>query len=504
MFSKEKDYLGVLLTQEVIKVAHLKVAGAEHKVVEVIKQDLRADNEADWPKVIHDVLNGLHVKNPLVVCAIPANVVTTKNIEIPSLDPQEIRSIIDLQAGRHTPYSREEILIGYVNIGIFQRNYTKILLIIINRNVIKKQLDLLDQSGIKVDKFHFVPEGIARFYARAMNVKEEETPVGIIDIGHTTTEYIVEFNRTVAMCRSLPIGFVNLIKEGPSAQEKLLAELQKSQEAYQNEDINKLPETYILTSDDTKVKELQPFLQDKLKANVRVLPYLDHIQASQPVMMKLVSDYNDESFLNVIGLVAAIADLQVDLTPDEVKTQRAIEEKGREIIKSGAFGIIAFILVCAIFFSKIYFKGLALNSLEEDYQKKRRSVVVLDRTAQKTRIIKDFINTRMTSLDIINEIYKLIPEEIYLQTILIDENGTINLDGVSESMSRVFNFVSALEDSALFKSVKTKSTTAKKDRGKDVAAFEISFRLESAKDEEEPAEKEAPPKNAKKVEEPAE
>jgi hypothetical protein len=39
-----------------------------------------------------------------------------------------------------------------------------------------------------------------------------------------------------------------------------------------------------------------------------------------------------------------------------------------------------------------------------------------------------------------------------------------------------------LEDSDLFKSVKTRSTTAKKDRGKDAAAFDIVFKLESAPD----------------------
>ena len=51
-------------------------------------------------------------------------------------------------------------------------------------------------------------------------------------------------------------------------------------------------------------------------------------------------------------------------------------------------------------------------------------------------------------------------------------------------MSRVFNFVTALEEAELFKNVKTRSTTAKKDRGKDVAAFEITLKLEWAEEED--------------------
>jgi len=52
-------------------------------------------------------------------------------------------------------------------------------------------------------------------------------------------------------------------------------------------------------------------------------------------------------------------------------------------------------------------------------------------------------------------------------------------------MSQVFALVGTLEDSGIFKGVKTKSTTAKKERGKDVASFEIVFMLESAEDGDE-------------------
>jgi hypothetical protein len=47
-------------------------------------------------------------------------------------------------------------------------------------------------------------------------------------------------------------------------------------------------------------------------------------------------------------------------------------------------------------------------------------------------------------------------------------------------MSKVFSFVTALEASPLFEGVKTKSTSTKKERGKEVAAFEIIMKLTSA------------------------
>ena len=44
---------------------------------------------------------------------------------------------IDLQAGRHTPFSREEILMDYLNIGTYRKNYTEVLLVIVNSNAVR-------------------------------------------------------------------------------------------------------------------------------------------------------------------------------------------------------------------------------------------------------------------------------------------------------------------------------------------------------------------------------
>ena len=223
-------------------------------MIGVTKRDVRQVQETELPGIIRSCMEELKIKKANAFCTIPASLVTTKNIEIPSLDQEEIKSIIDLQAGRHTPFSREEILVGHINIGVFQRNYTKILLVIVNRETIKQQMHIFEEAGIIVDKVLFVPEGISHFYANILDVKEDDVPVGIIDIANEISSFAIEFNKTVATCRSIPVGMSHLIKEGKEAQERLADEVLNSIEAYQSEDISKVPETFILTSDDEKVE----------------------------------------------------------------------------------------------------------------------------------------------------------------------------------------------------------------------------------------------------------
>lgn len=487
-FKKESDTMVMILDETTFKVAQFRISANEKHLVNVVRRDVRDVPPEGVPPIVQETLAEFNVKKPRVVLAVPASFAITKNIEIPSLDQEEIRSIIDLQAGRHTPYPREEILVGYITIGVFQRNYTKVLLVLVNRTVIKKQLGLLAEAGVRVVKVVFSPEASARFYAEAMQVKEEDIPVGIIDIAGQSTLFLVEFNKTVAMCRNIPLGLAHLIKEGAGAREKLLTEIAQSLETYQSEDINRLPESFVLTSDDAKIKDLQPDLQTRLKANIKMMPYRELVTGPEPLMHKMASEYPDDSFLDVVAAALTGDKLLVDLTPEEVKTEQVLEEKGKEVVKASVLAVVLLILICGIFFSKLYFKSLLLEKVEEEYTAKRKAVLALDRIDQRTRIVKAYVNSRMVSLDVLGTLYTLIPNEIYLDSITLEDDGSISIQGVSESMSRVFNFVTRLEESEIFKNVKTKSTTAKKDRGKDVAAFEIAFRLESAPDDEQSAE----------------
>ncbi|MFA5088354.1 MAG: PilN domain-containing protein [Candidatus Omnitrophota bacterium] len=486
MFTGSRDYVSITVADGILKAVHVRGSMNDLRVMNIVRRDIKDVPDEELGKLLLSVMDALEIKKASALYVLPANIATTKNIEIPSIDPQEIKSIIDLQAGRHTPFSREEILVGSINIGIHSRNYTKVLLIIVNRQIVKKYLNIFEQAGLKIDKVVFAPEAKARFYGKVLNLKEDDAPIGVIDVGKRSTDFIVEAGRTVIASRNIPLGLENLLKDGPEAMKKLVDELAQSIETYRNEDINKVPETYLLTSDDSKIKELQVMLHEKLKANIKILPCLDHVVAMQSVLLKIVSEYDDESFLDIIAPLSVMDGMQVDLTPDEVKIQRSIEEQGHQVIKSGAFAIILLLLICAIFFTKIYFRGLYLNKLSSEFEVKRKLVEDLEQIATNTRIVKDYLGSRMVSLDVIKELYDKMPNEMYLKSVTLEDDGSISLDGVSETRSTAFAFITILEDSKLFKNAKMVSSSAKKERGKDVSAFQISFQLESAVNKEEP------------------
>ena len=224
MFGADKKYLTISINDGFIKIAQAASSGNLEKVA---RGPFAANSAADeTAKVLKSLLPSFDRKLP-VICVIPASAATAKNIEVPSTDPEEIKSIINLQASRHTPYSREEVLISYINLGINASNNTRLLLVIAHRDMVKDRISILEKAGLDVDKILFAPEAQARFYAKALNLKRDALPQGVIDFSLNATSYIVISKGSLLFVRHIPIGLKSLI-EGADAPLKLQEELKKS------------------------------------------------------------------------------------------------------------------------------------------------------------------------------------------------------------------------------------------------------------------------------------
>jgi len=126
-----RDVVCVSLSGDNLKLAYAKISPTRKELVDLVSYEIQGLSDEEITKSIQSSLTSLRLSSPEVIIIIPSHATIAKNIEIPSLSEEEIREIVDLQAGRHTPYSREEIIIDYINIGAYRENYTKILLIIV-------------------------------------------------------------------------------------------------------------------------------------------------------------------------------------------------------------------------------------------------------------------------------------------------------------------------------------------------------------------------------------
>ncbi len=484
MWKKSKDNICISITDQEVKAVLIKGNASNARVINAAIKDVADVKPDELPKVLASALKPVKAKGANVCLIAPPTTITTKNIEIPSTNQEEIQSIVSLQAGRHTPFARDEIQIGYVNIGVHKNNYSKVLLVIVNKSALKEQISVLSRAGLKVSKVFFAPESVAEYYANALGLKGKEETVGIIDVGKLATEFVLISNGVVATSRNIPVGKDSLSAEGDAAKERLIEEISKTVEASQTEEIIDAPSKYVLANDDPVLRDLQAGIEDKLKVTTEIVPYIDKVNVPKGVLKKIATDYAAHSFLEVIAPAAYAEGRAIDLLPEEIQIQEMIASQGKEIFRIAILSFFLLVVVGSLFSAKMYYSSQVLEKYTEKYAENKEKVAFLEDVSLRTKIVKRFLDDRMTSLEIIDHLYQEIPKEIYLTNIMIDGNNRIRLEGISDIGSLIHELVTQLGQSEYFAKVDLMATSSRKDRGKDVHAFEIVIQLTAPEEED--------------------
>ncbi|MCK5012454.1 MAG: pilus assembly protein PilM [Candidatus Omnitrophica bacterium] len=473
-----KDIICVSLSTDNLKLAYAKISPTRKELVDLVSYEIQGLSDDEITKSIQSSLDSLKLYEPEVIVTVPSHATIAKNIEIPSLDAREIREIVDLQAGRHTPYSREEIVIDYINIGAYRENYTKILLIIVTLSVIRRQIDILERAGLRVEKVYFTPEVVTRLSSSVLKITQSPTVQTFIHIDAHFTDFINICKGEVIFVRSIPIGKQHLTSEQDRYQMRFIDEVKKSLETYQSEDIGAMPEEIILTGSIREGSGLQDLIGKMLYVPVKFFSYLDHAPMSSEELKKSLS-VGQDSFLDVIAPLIGPAGTHINLIPEEIKLRKKFEEKSKDLVTAGVYILTILAMLCLMLISKIYFKASYLKNLNETYDSVIQASKRLEKNFSQIRLIKRELKDRHIAMEVLAELYNLIPTDIQLNGIKFSLQGRFSIEGNSRTMGTVFSFIGDMEESEFFKNVESKRTTKRKEDGEEIVDFEIICTFEN-------------------------
>lgn len=474
-----KEVVCIDLNSDRLKLARAKCLPNKKEITDLVIKDVHGLTGSDVAMVIKNLFKEMGAKGLNVSCVLSSQLVMTKNIEVPSRNSKEIEEIITLQSGRYTPYSREEIIVDYINIGVYKQNYTKVLLVMVPLKVIKNQFEILNEAGLEIDKISISPEAICHVYSRTSKFKAEDTPISIIHINDNSTDFTISFRSKAIFIRNFPIGAKHFLTDREICKEKFTAEVKRSLESYQSEDIERTPNRIILTGATEAIEDIKIVLDETLYIPTEIVLYFDRFSIRKDVL-NFASTLKQTPFLDVISPLLASDELVIDLVPEEIKVKKKLEAKGREIIKMGILIMAVFVLVCGILMGNVHLKSAYLTKLTQKYLSVNQQAQTLERDFARMQIIRNYLSNRGYPLEILSELYSVILPDIYFNNIKFDEKG-ISIRGTSESMSTVFTLVSEMEQSKYFQNVKTKYTTKRKEDDKDLTDFQITCALEGVK-----------------------
>ncbi|MCX5699844.1 MAG: PilN domain-containing protein [Candidatus Omnitrophica bacterium] len=403
--------------------------------------------------------------NPLIV-SLPRAQATCRYLKIPSKIPSEVEQIASLQAPRYLPYQANELITAYQPILVDQDGYTHINLFIAHRDVIEDYTKIFKKLNVKNYSVFLSSVGLLNLYY-TLNPQIKSSAI-LIDIDADQAQIAIVnkdnffFSRSFKVPRNLP-EWENVITQ----------EINKTRNACLKETSYQDPEKIVIFGSPDNFQSLTEIVNKQTAIPVEIFPYWQKLSFPQ-VLLNQVSG-SGVSYAHLVGLGLKSIPESASLLPPEIRSQARNNLKAREKLR-----VVYFLLCVVIIFAlgvlknidnKVRFLGYVkaeLNKIEKD----ARSIEGLQ---ERVEFVEKSHQKKPSALDILYELHQIIPEEVVLTNFSYDQSGQIVLRGQTPQMNNIFEFVTRLEQSAVFRSFETKVRYAsnKKSSVGDLIDFEI-------------------------------
>jgi Tfp pilus assembly protein PilN len=367
---------------------------------------------------------------------IPRHLVTLRFIELPSTEPSEIIQMADFQALKQLPYTKEEIISSYRNLGSYKKGFSSLMLVIVKRQIVEQ---IMTEALAKPDIIVFETE---LFYLNLLRlgIPRQDKLVMAIEIHKDYSEIIALDNKRPIFSR----GFKN---------EEFFEELERSMVAYEREkNIRDIDEVAIVHQSDLSIENIKQNIVGYFKIPINYYEY-----KQDPNIFRLP--------------------LEINLLPKELIERQFYKQSYKEILLTYMLLLVMLAMMVSFFLFKLHERDRFIAMFSDKADRIQAEVDTLNNFIKKIDALKSQNKAGGLIMDILNESYKLIPGDIILSGLNYDGKDAIYYKGVTGDMSSVFNFVKVLEKSQYFEKVEVKYATKKEAGNREITDFNIACRI---------------------------
>lgn len=470
----KKNTIVIEIGNDWIKICQLRFQ-KEKQVIDKIKLLKLASIKGAVSHLLSQEIKDFSVNKAQVNLLIPRHLATVRVLSLPSSNEQEIVDMINLQVDKQTPYSKDEIVFSHYTIKVLDNGYAKVMLVIVRRAIIQERIEELERAGIIVSKVVLGTEGIYEQVKSFLKSRQKNGVYMFLDIDSNFCDCIVLDRDKLVFSRSIFIGANHLIYADLKECERFINEVETSLDLYRKEYSYEGNLSIFLTGAVRDLSKLNGLLAQRFLVPVEtIMP--DGIVSFQPGIKEILCSprVSCVSVTALTGALISTKEKMFNLTPVELQLAHLVEERRRKLTLIGILIIAIVMMVSFLFSMDIYHQTMYLSQLNQQMAKINNEAKEVEMMRERVQIIEQRLDARGTSLQLLQELYKLVPKEIYFSHISIEEKNRVILKGRGYAMSDVFAFVPILEGSPYFENVKTTHTTTRKEKDEEFAEFEIT------------------------------
>ena len=463
--SSRKSVVAVEIGSDWVKVAHCEAMRGGMGLSRLCLERVGTIDSTHCADVLSQAFRDQRFPRGRVIGYVPRQMVTIRMLELPSVDAGEIADMVDLQAGKQTPYSKDEIVSDYMAIGPGREGYTKVMLVIVQRSVVRQRFHIMEEAGLEIERMSVSTEGLANWF-RLAEAGQGIAPTVVLDVDSFYTDVAVISGGNVGFTRSVLIGANQLIEEPDRWREKFAREVKRSLEVCQTESPGLTPGRIVVTGAGPNVVGLADYLGKELNLPATDVDALAAVKRVPKEPDPRSPDFRCVSLVPLLGMVAPGA-LQFNLVPDSVSLRRTLLEKAKSLTALGMLLMALLVSASAATSVGLVCKRDRLAALETEFARGEPTVREIERKHEVIRVVRERMNSRFDVVRILPELHKRVPAGMYFDSVAINvRDGNMTLEGTAASRRDVRTLVENLQESSFFADVRQEGSAVQDRSGR--------------------------------------
>ncbi len=467
---REQPAVVIEIGNDWLKILEVAGRGSSARIRKIYFKKLAAIQGAIADEIAR-VFQELKLSKQSVSVCIPRHLVTTRILEFPSTDPAEIRTMVNLQVSRQTPYSKEEIYYDFTLLKTKKDGYARVMLVIARRSLVVERTALLQKIGICPRWIALSSEGVAQGLLAGGNLPA--AAVAVVDIDSNYADFLVLRENALVFSKNILTGANHLLDGGMQSVPAFTDELKRALELYREEFSGDQPVKILLSGAAKQMPDLAKTLMDRLNIPCEIHDPAASFCEEKILAYLAMAAHHPVSITPLWGVGLKGERLCFNIVSNEMRIQKLLDGRTRHLT---AIGVLSSAIVVVLFLLVLlsnYNQKRYLAEIKQQITHIKKDADAVEKMRRLLYFIRAWLDPDGEPLLLLNELYRLTPREVYLTAIRIERKKGVVLQGKAPGMDAVVQYVSALEKSPSLKNVKNTHSSTQTEEGQPYFDFEI-------------------------------
>lgn len=461
-------------TDSHVKLLEMRWARGQHVVTTCEHVPLAGQKPEDLDRALSQLIQGRNIAS--LAALIPGRYAILKQITLPSHSDDEIENMVSLQINHLGPFPREEIVFGHLILDKDLQGYSRVLIVVVQKENILYFLRALQRQNVIPRHLFLGSQAILNWYLFQKRVaKLPDAPcVMLADVDDDNTEVCFCHRDKLFFSRNIRFGTRDMADD---KLESFLEQIGLTLGAYIKENMGPdITRIAVIANTDARA-QLAEKLEEYYRVPVDVLTSFDHLVHEKSAGLTLQQKAAGLSLTRSIGFLLERGHAFVNLMPQEVVHNQASRIRRRVILRFTVSALIAGLLGLGLFGTKVYRDKQRLQAVEEQLGQTR---ALVEKVRQEIDVLRAFARRhrqRIRFVEIFRELYQLTPGGINFQTLNLDNQLMLSIQGNAASGSDVNLFQSRLVESPVFQEVTLQYATQRVRFRQEYTDFKIVCQL---------------------------